>query len=364
MNNKKVGIVTFHNAHNYGAVLQAYGLYRKLELLGFKSEFIQDTNDTVGKKYSLYPDYTNRSLLSYIKSWFLLLVDYKRKSKRSIAFNNFIASYLPIYDLNQGRKNYSHVVLGSDQIWNFNITNGLQSIYFGEDKNINTECVFSYAASMGNGMVSSNFTSEFQTKLAKLSSVGVRERSLSNEINTNFNLDSVVTLDPTLLLDNEEWDKLLPTDSGSEAPYLLVYEVEKNPNTASVIEFVKNKLGLEVKVISSKIKSGDDPKNIATASPQEFLSLFKNANFVVTTSFHGTVFSIINEIPFFTIKFNSKVDLRSSGLLSSVELTQRHINTVQDINELDIDFTEAKNNLALLRASSENYLLQSLNATK
>lgn len=361
MSNKKVGIVTFHNAHNYGAVLQAYGLHRKLQLLGFDSEFIQDTNDTVGKKYSLYPSYKNRSLLNYVKSWFLLLTDYKRKSKRSLAFNGFIDTYLPIYDLNQGCKSYTHVVLGSDQIWNFNLTNGLQDIYFGEDEHINTNNVFSYAASMGNGMVSSNFTSAFQSKLTGLNALGVREESLGNEIKSKFNLDSVVTLDPTLLLGNEEWDKLLPANNRADKPYLLVYEVEKNPNTTSVVEYVKNKLGLEVKVISSKIKSGDDKSNITTASPQEFLSLFKNAKFVVTTSFHGTVFSVINEIPFYTLKFNSKVDLRASGLLNSVGLTERHINTVEDINELDIDFTEAKSNLTELRTRSENYLLQSLN---
>ncbi|TMP13892.1 polysaccharide pyruvyl transferase family protein [Pseudoalteromonas sp. S2893] len=361
MSNKKIGIITFHNAHNYGAVLQAYGLYRKLQLLGFESEFIQDANDTVGKKYSLYPSYKNKPLLSFCKSWLLLLADYKRKSKRSSAFNDFIENYLPTYDLNRGCKSYSHVVLGSDQIWNFNITSGIQNIYFGENENIRTESVFSYAASMGNGMEASNFTPSFKSKLEGLSAIGVREKSLSDEIKDNFDLESVVTLDPTLLLENEEWNKLLSSKESTDNPYLLVYEVEKNSNTAAVVEYVKNKLGLEVKVISSKIKAGESKSNITTASPREFLSLFKNASFVVTTSFHGTVFSLINEVPFFTIKFNSKVDLRSSGLLGSVELCDRHIESIADVDELTIDFTNAKENLSALRIKSETYLLNSLN---
>lgn len=361
MNNKKIGIVTFHNAHNYGAVLQAYGLYRKLQLLGFESEFIQDANDTVGKKYSLYPTYKNRSFLSFCKSWLLLLTDYRRRSKRSSAFNDFIENYLPTYDLNRGCNSYSHVILGSDQIWNFNITSGIQNIYFGEDENIRAGKIFSYAASMGNGMEASNFTPGFKNKLEGLSALGVREKSLSDEIKANFDLESVVTLDPTLLLENEEWYKLLPSKKSTDRPYLLVYEVEKNPNTAAVVEYVKNKLGLEVKVISAKIKAGDVKSNITTASPQEFLGLFKNATFVVTTSFHGTVFSLINEVPFYTIKFNSKVDLRSGGLLGSVELSERHIESIADVDELTVNFTNAKENLAALRIKSESYLLNSLN---
>ena len=360
MNNIKVGIVTFHNAHNYGAVLQAYGLHRKLELLGIKSEFIQDKNDLVGKKYQLFPDFKKCSFLGFVKSWLLLLLDYKRKSKRFSGFNDFITNYLPTYDLNKGVVSYSHVALGSDQIWNFNITKGLQEIYFGEDDNINSNYIFSYAASMGNGMVKPNFTEQYKNKLSHLNNFGVREKSCAGEIKSKFGLDSTINVDPTLLLEKEEWDKLVPLDNKSEEPYLLVYEVEKNPNTSQVVEDIKNKMGLKVKVILAKIKRGEDKGNITTASPQDFLRLFKNASFVVTTSFHGTVFSIINEIPFYTVKFNNKIDLRAAGLLESLDLEERHINNVNDITNVDLDFHEPNNKLIELRAKSTNYLKKAL----
>ncbi|MCE7650700.1 polysaccharide pyruvyl transferase family protein [Vibrio fluvialis] len=360
MKNKSVvGIVTFHNAHNYGAVLQAYGLKRKLELMGFESEFIQDENDSVGKKYSLYPSLKNKSLVSYLKSWVRLVIDFRIRKLRHDGFDGFIKKYLPVYSLSSGKRNYSSVVLGSDQIWNFDITKGMQNIYFGIDNNIVTDNVFSYAASMGKGMTKDNFTENFKKKLCKLNHIGVREKSLGEIIKSEFNIDYTLNLDPTLLLGKSEWDRLTINDINQDK-YILVYEVEKNINTESVVNFMADKLGLKVKVISSKLNKSSDPKDISTASPEEFLSLFKNATFVVTTSFHGTVFSIINEVPFFTIKFNNGIDLRSSGLLSSVGLESRHINSISDIQLIDIDYSLVTIKLNEMRSTSENYLYNAL----
>ncbi|MBB1279845.1 polysaccharide pyruvyl transferase family protein [Pseudoalteromonas sp. SR41-1] len=358
----KVGIVTFHNAHNYGAVLQAYALHRKLSLMGFDPVFIQDQEDFVGEKYSLYPTLNGKQYLRYAKAWVKLLLDYSRRKKRHVAFMDFIANYLPICKLGNKSIQFDSVALGSDQIWNPNITKNIKDIYFGINEQIITDNIFSYAASMGNGMTEVNFTENFKEKLSTLQNLGVRESSLGDMIYDKFSLNHSINLDPTLLLEKAEWDKLVGHSDITER-YLLVYEVEKNENTQAVVDLIAKRMDLKVKVISSKLNGESFSNEITTASPIEFLSLFKNANFVVTTSFHGTVFSIINEIPFFTIKFNNGVDLRSSGLLTSVELQERHINSIDDIDdisELEIDFTRANNQLSKLRSISEKYLENSL----
>ena len=361
MNNTKVGIITFHNAHNYGAVLQAYALHRKLELLGMQSEFIQDGADTVGNKYKLFPNFSKLSFIQYLKAWALLILDLRRKLKRQRAFNKFIDIRLPTRNLNKGVAAYESIALGSDQIWNFNITNGINDLYFGLDKNIDCNNIFSYAASMGNAMVEDNFTISYKDKLSKLDFIGVREKSLGEEIKNKFNLNYIQNVDPTLLLDKKEWDKLATSATRTES-YILVYEVEKHSKTQTVVDFLRENEQLSIKVISSKTNHKVNNQFIATASPEEFLSLFKNAKYVVTSSFHGTVFSIINEIPFFTLMFNNGVDLRSAGLLNSLGLEHRHIKTIDDIdpNGLDIDFTDACFKLNKLREESIDYLKSSL----
>ena len=110
MNYTKVGIVTFHNAHNYGAVLQAYALHRKLELLGIKSEFIQDISDTVGNKYRLYPSYSSGNSVKYIKQWVKLVLDFKRNQKRHKVFQKFISDRLPVCNLDNGRSIFDNVI--------------------------------------------------------------------------------------------------------------------------------------------------------------------------------------------------------------------------------------------------------------
>jgi hypothetical protein len=357
MSYKKLGIVTFHNAHNYGAVLQAYALHRKLELMGYESEFIQDADNVIGATYDLYPKWSKGSFTQYARDWIRLILDFKRKKERFNAFQSFISDKLPTYNLANGKKNYHSVILGSDQIWNFNITNGLDILYFGQDKNISTNNVFSYAASMGKAMLETNFTQAYKENLQKLSCIGVREESLGLEIKDKFGLDYHINVDPTLLLAKSEWDALVTKKSDCEE-YILVYEVEKHQYTQDVVDAIKNQLGLSVKVISSITHRAVDKSTIATASPVEFLTMFKNAKFVVTSSFHGTVFSIINEVPFYTLKFNNGVDLRSAGLLNSLGLIERHINGPSDlkVGDFNVDFSNAKLLLKDLRSDSESYL--------
>lgn len=256
-----------------------------------------------------------------------------------------------------GKKVYHSVILGSDQLWNFNITNGLDVLYFGQDKNISTNNVFSYAASMGKAMLETNFTQAYKENLQKLSCIGVREESLGLEIKAKFGLDYYINVNPTLLLAKSEWDALVTKKSDSE-DYLLVYEVEKYQYTQEVVDAIKNQLGLSVKVISSITHRAVDKSTIATASPVEFLTLFKNAKFVVTSSFHGTVFSIINEVPFYTLKFNNGIDLRSAGLLNSLGLIERHINDSSEISfdNLGVNYTKAKLLLEKLQLKSVNYI--------
>ncbi|HIF9351672.1 TPA: polysaccharide pyruvyl transferase family protein [Photobacterium damselae] len=360
---KKIGIITFHNAHNYGAVLQAYALNIKLKSLGFDVGFIEYNLSPIHNHYKKYPSFSEsgNNLLRYLKNLICFSLDYNRKVKRYNAFSGFIEKYFQVLNVTNKKFYLSAVVIGSDQVWNPNITEGYDDIFFGKNKNIFTDRRISYAASMGSATSEDNLTEEYYNLLSNLDNIGVREQGLANLFEDKFNLSVDVNIDPTLLLNKEEWNKISSKPLCNEK-YVLVYEVEPNVETKSIVDYLSKVLSIKIKVISSITNYKLSKDIITTASPNDFLSLFKNASFVVTTSFHGTVFSIINNVPFVTVKFNNGIDTRASNLLLSLGLDERHVNNVDDVEKLniDVDFTFAENKLNKLRYQSELYISEKL----
>lgn len=357
---KKAGIVTFHKAHNYGALLQAYALKRTLERLSINVVFIDFDNESLDKNYRLFPKISNSSLSYNVKQIIKTLLDFNRKFKRHKRFNEFIDKHLHSYAINESKLKLDLVFLGSDQIWNPNITGQLEPIFFGQHPNLDVDKVVSYAASMGNGMNKLNLNDKFKNLLLGVDCIGVREKALKTILDESFDVHCQHNLDPTLLLNKSDWDELADDSEVSQNKYILIYEVEKHPNTHAVVKYIQELLNCNVLVVSAKTSHLVDKSIITSASPREFVSLFKNASFVVTTSFHGTVFSIINNIPFYTLKFGDGIDNRSSGLLSMLDLNDRHIKDESQIKEHMVDFTNANRLLELERNTSIEYIINSL----
>ncbi|HAS8338590.1 polysaccharide pyruvyl transferase family protein [Vibrio vulnificus] len=362
--NKKVGIVTFHNAHNYGAVIQALALRKKIESYGFEVDFIQSPDSYIQNKYRKFPikRESNESIVRFIKKTVHYFLDLKRNLTRYNNFQDFISNEIPVTLLNSEKKHYDYVVLGSDQIWNSNITKGLDEIFFGRHTLLDAKKVIAYAASMGNATSKENIDDKFLNLVQNVDRLGVREDSLKTLMSENISESVELNLDPTLLLDEHIWKSISPRKNNSER-YILVYQVYNSKITDKVVDYLKEEYGYKVKVLSSAPPTVKMNENVlATASPYEYLELFANASFVVTTSFHGTVFSIINEVPFFTIKINEGVDKRSASLLANLNLTERHILNIADLEKIDneMDFTMSKVFLEKMRLSSDKYLRDAL----
>lgn len=350
MNKKKCGIVTYHRAHNYGALLQAYALKKSLQKLSLEPVFIDYQPESISRGYELYPQLPKEKSISafirYIKDFIHLILDYKRKKNRFIAFETFIKKEINIH---KPEGMFEYLFLGSDQIWNTSYTNGIDKHYYGIFDNLTANNTISYAASMGTSNINSEDEYTFIKYLEDLDGIGVREEKLANYISSISSLNPEITLDPTLLLSKSEWRSL--KDSASihvdEKPYLLIYEVHEHSLTQQIKEFISKKLGLSIVSLSSRTDCYTNKNNITDASPNDFIKLFSNASFVITTSFHGTVFSIINEVPFLTLKFNNDTDIRSESLLRQVNLLERHIESIADIDNLPLEFSYEESNLLL-----------------
>lgn len=353
----KIGIITFHRAHNYGAVLQAYALQKAIKKLGYNVGFVDKQNVNIRNAYRLYPRLSISKLSIELRKLAHLILDYKRKKSRYHAFEYFISKNLNLFEVNNVKGDFDTLVLGSDQIWNFEYTSGFDDLYFGVDSCFNSSKIVSYAASMGHSKLTDELNKQLKNNLLRLNAIGVREDSLKEYIESNLSLDSEVNLDPTLLLEKDDWLEICDDEIEKE-PYLLVYEVQENALTSSVVKFISKQLGLKVITLCARTDFRTPKDHISNASPYEYVSLFRNAAYVVTTSFHGTVFSIINNVPFTTIGFNNEIDIRSKSILSKLGVLDRMISQENEISGIsfDMDFNKVNEDLLLLKEKSIGYL--------
>ena len=324
----KIGILTFHCAHNYGAVLQCYALQEYLKHLGHDVYVINYRPSYL--KYGLFIWYNWLSLnpIKCIKKTIKQICSFNLRYKRFTAFERFINDRLNVKTINLQliQNDIDCFVFGSDQIWRKN-GNQFDPIYFGEFKAAQGHKLISYAASMGLDKLSESEKKQISRWLKNFSIITVRESSLKQLLLPLTDKNIEVVADSTFLLNQHEWEKIAKAPNVRK-PYILIYQVISNPLAYKIAEIAAQDLKAEIIEIASKIDN--NPQNhrvVYTASPEEFLGWIKNARFVVTTSFHGTAFSIIFNKAFVSIKQNKSSDLRIESILNQAQILNRFIDS-------------------------------------
>lgn len=352
----KIGIVTLHRAHNYGAVLQCFALQEAISRLKHETFVIDHIN---GKLQRSYP---NGSLRLYgngiqkIKRLLRHTLMSARLRKRFNLFDRFIDSN---YRLSENEKeHFDAIVYGSDQIWNDVITDS-DPFYWGAGTN--TQKKIGYAVSAGNKEEDISLHLEHIRSFYK---IGVRENSLLLKL-MNLGIANVSTvLDPTLLLDRTEWSNLLNLNS-DPAPkkYLAVYSLRGRDKTLKIAKKIANYRQLRLIEIGATVSLLPKLGRKELLGPKEFVELIKNASYVVTDSFHGTVFSIIFNRPFISINLEDGHDGRVASILRELDLSRNHVTTLEysDMDSIGMYDSEKTNDtLKLLRRKSMNFLSSNL----
>lgn len=277
----RIGILTLHSALNYGAVLQTFASVRFLQSLGHEVWVVDYRNAYVSKCYhafswdsALFGEEGLMYLLKYPLRAFARL-------RRQLVFKRFVHRRLPLCPLS-GAGELDLLLVGGDQVWNTQITGGKDPVYFGEL--FPSVRKAAWAASTGKTMPTRD---EIQLLTKNFAAISVREESLAAVLPR-----SVVLPDPTLLLSPKEWKKIVHPVQGR---YLLAYPMAFREEVVEVAQQKARELGLPLLVVSSALKS--DASWIHAASPEDFLSLVCGAGYVVTSSFHGAVFSLLFERP-------------------------------------------------------------------
>ena len=361
----KVGILTFHCAHNYGAVLQAYALQQYISQLGHTVEIIDIRPSFLGYRRNVI-----RQCISFkhpfesIKRLRDEMKIYKLRQQRWDGFNNFITKRLHLSErCNQVPDNFDAYIVGSDQVWNMKTTRGLYPPYFCDFGFPKQKKIYaSYAASMEITEFSQQQKSLLQRKLSIFDFIGVREDKMVGLIENLIGRDVYKNLDPTLLVDTKIWESL-PLYPVQSKKYVLLYKVWSDNNSRRIAQLIANKLGAEVIELVSWLDVKTNHNKYQAATPEMFVSLIKYADYVVTDSFHGTAFSIIFQKDFYCVKVNDGQN-RMSDILSSLGLYDRFVDKTSNPDITGIDYNPVMQELSSMQNMSRAYIKKILNNKK
>ncbi len=361
----KIGISSFHNSINYGAVLQIYALKKNLEKLGGEVSVIDYR--ALNSEYADFSLKKGRQSMGFPRA-FLKFLFYHMFSKKLIVnkmdkFDDFVSlnfnltrKYNSIEDF-INENNLDIMICGSDQIWNPEITNGFNKMMFG-DFNSSTIKKYSYAASVGDVKIinTKNRKTEFLELIKNFDAISVREKELAEFITDNFDENPLVVLDPTLLLDADEYLPIIDTTKLKEK-YVLVYQLSRYPRVIEIARNLAKEYNLEIiEIINNPFEFPRNKSMLFDVSPSEFLNLIKNAEYVVTNSFHGTAFSIIFKKNFYTVASRLR-NSRITNLLDTLGLSDRLIIESNDeFPSNKIDYEKVDIVLSRERETSINFL--------
>jgi hypothetical protein len=352
---KTVAILTFQEANNYGAMLQCYALQKKINLLGAQCEVINYKCDYLSKPYGIRA-LKRKGIVRYILGNINACLRWPRRKK----FENF-RQEIPMSEkvlknsIHLLNDRYDLFVTGSDQVWNYDLTDFDQTYFLDFVKD--HEKKGSYAASIGfDKMENQDIRMEYKRLLADFSFISVREQSAKSMISDLCKKNVEVVLDPTLLIDAEEWEKIA-VEPQIKYKYIFVYQLVPSGYLCQILKKLKKETGL--KVVFAPFSLGNNCKGRweFAAGPKEWIGLIKNAEYVVTDSFHGTVFSVLFKKKVYSCV--NELGTRITSLLDALQLNELLFDKQREFVLLaHIDYSEMENNLIQLRTDSEQFLKQ------
>lgn len=362
----KVGIVTFHRAENFGAVLQAYALQTYLQKIGCEVSIIDYRCKSIESVYDIFDPRIIFTRKNILKSLCLYIKRFRSINDRKICkakysefrscFFNMTKSVLKLDDIVNG---LDCVISGSDQVWNLHLTGGVDENYFLGFNKCNNIKKISYAVS--SDMDPCHLISLNSNRISKLLSdfdfISVREESFKDELNgiTSKHID--VCLDPTFLLEASVYQGMSINKMNTK--YVLVYHMTPIPEGAILAEKMAKDNGWDI--IEIHIGYGynkNDNRHKCNLGPIEILSYISFAEVVITSSFHGLALSLIMKKNVWVI--NKGNNLRQRNLLSSLNLEKRLLSDINNFIDEDIDYSEVSSLLDKQIEFSKSYINKAL----
>ena len=354
----KIGIITYHRALNYGAVLQTYALQQFLKSLNIDCDVIDYKCPYIDNFYKPIKANPIKESKTFLKESVFYPLNSKKRNRFNCFINKFIKLSRPITsreELDKINDEYDFFVPGSDQVWNCK-WNGFDKTYFLDFADSNKK--YSYSASFGFDEIPEEYRAEYKKLLSDFQGLSVREKTGKNILDSLFEKDVNVNIDPSCLLSKTQWQEVASAPKSDEK-YVLVYLLDKSEELIKFAEKLAKERGLKVKFIADAIKKKYDFEYMGFLSPSEFVGLFEKADYVVTNSFHGLMFSVIFEKEFCLQyqKNSGAPNSRLKDFLSEFGLESRLLENI-NITDNGIDYSDIKNKLEAEKEKSKAYFMK------
>lgn len=369
----KIGLLTFFRPINYGAVLQACALNSivlpklggNCELIDYRLPRIEyyrkilNVNEIVQSQNGI-----NRKLYLLLANIYLLPKKYSRIRK----FDDFIQEnlqvspekYYSFADLAEGCQQYDCYIVGSDLVWNPEMTGGVNPAYYFQF--VNGKKKISYAASIGTTNITESELTEIVNNIQSFDFISVRERQTALQLQSLSQKQIEHVLDPTLLTDKTDWESYTAkTMKYKKNTYIFAFMLEQSELLINAVNMKAKDEGLDIVTFGTRKRF--DSRNVIDISwggPDEFLEVMKNAKYVFTNSFHGCAFSLIFEKEFYCIPHTTR-GVRMIDLMNGLDLSD-HILSGENVFAVKnkINYSKVEPLLKHMKEQSMQFLRMSL----
>ena len=366
----KIKTITCHDVYNLGASLQAYALQKYLQDAGHEVEIIDYKPNYLSGHFKLWGVYNPKYDKPFIKQLYLLaklpgrLLSLKRKE----SFDSFTKQYLCLtrrYHSNEELKanppEADAYIAGSDQIWNTKFKNGQDPAFYLNFAPIN-RIKISYAASLSTNEIPEEYCSFMSKMIHNLDYVSVRESSSIKLIKALGRNDVVAVCDPVFLLPKEEWCHVSNDLGFNSEKYILIYDFDKSP----IIDQIAKAIAIDKELSIYNVgpfKKKYAKKNFTYTGPIDFISLVRDASYIISNSFHATAFAIIFNKDFCVVKRTEALNERLVSMLKDLQLDSRIASNYQsDLLDI-INYDLINLNLNKVIDYSKMYLSNALKHT-
>lgn len=372
----KVAMLSFHNAYNYGAALQAYALQCAIEEMGVQCEYINYTNEHRKNAYDMSYQFKEALQKKNVSRAVRVMIGAPFIKSRGAKFNRFYSEYLKktskVYHSSSEARElnglYDKFIVGSDQVWNTE-NNGSDTAYlldFVDD----SQKKISYSSSFGMDSVPENFRERYREHLLQIERLAVRENVGVKIVKDLTGRDAHLVLDPVFLIGVDRWNKLRHNSKNSIEKYVFFY----TNNGSQIKDFLSTGYsmeGIKSHVLSSYVTPKDfidsSVKVRVSMSPNDFLNEVASAEIVVTASFHCLAFAILFHKPFCVILTGNRgKDERLLNLLKITELESRIIDSDTTVDQIqaEIDYDHVDSLLKPYLDYSKEYLRRAVFSEK
>lgn len=379
---RKILILSFRNPFNYGAELQVFSLGKKLRMLGYDAEVLNlarpnfDVDAHPSKRLKLSNNDTFKARwkekLRFCKRRFFWALNHKRSALKKRNSNDFHEQYNCFTrrrfhnfdELYTTKFDYTHYIVGSDQVWNFDYPYPLDPYFLSFVKNGKK---IAYAASIGHSKLPDSQKEYYRQHLQSFDAISMRELQGSAIVSELVGKPVKTMLDPTILITPEEWREIFSIEDNPNNA-IVIYLRSYRPYVIQLAKEMARRRGIKkiIYICSEVTYAFKDPEvdyRFDVSAP-EFVSLFANASFVITNSFHGTAFAVNLGRHFFTVvNDRMKTSSRFYSLLEQVGLLDRICKEgtpLESVEDKPIPAGDVRAKLDALRATSIKFLQDAL----